>query len=184
LGPVERFLRKYKNNIFHLLEEEYLGFLTRSLPGMEGVLIRRLVYRHLFKNLGMSSLIYAGVYLTHTYGISAGNKLSINTGALIDGRGGITIGEGVMIGPNTVIVSSSHQFERVDMPMTSLDHVMQPVVIADDVWIGANVSVTGGVKIGKGSIIAAGAAVTKDVPEYKIVAGVPAKVIKDRRYKE
>ena len=181
MKPVKRFLKKYKGNIIHLLLEEYLGFITRSLPGIEGMLIRKLVYHCLCKKLGKSALIYSGVYLTHTYGIEIGNYFSINTGALIDGRGGITIGDSVMIGPNAVIVSSSHQFDKVNVPMTSLDHIMQPLIIENDVWIGANTFVKGGLKIGKGAILAAGAVVEKDVPEYKIVGGVPAKIIGDRR---
>lgn len=181
MGPVERFLKKYRGDIFRLLLEEYISFFTRSLPGIEGILIRRFVYRHLFKRLGKSPLIYAGVYLTHTYGITAGDNLSINTGTLIDGRGGITIGDSVMIGPNSVIVTSSHQFDRTDVPMNSLDHVMQPVIIGDDVWVGANVFIKGGINIDQGTLIAAGAVVICDVPEYKVVAGNPAKIIGDRR---
>ena len=161
--------------------EEYVGFITRSLPGIEGMIIRRLVYHYLCKKLGKSALIYQGVYLTHTYGIEIGNYFSINTGALIDGRGGITIGDCVMIGPNTVIVSSSHQFDEVNVPMTSVDHIMQPLIIEDDVWIGANTFIKGGSKIGKGAVLAAGAVVIRDVPEYKIVGGVPAKIIGDRK---
>ena len=180
MGPVERFFRKYQSNVVHLLFEEYSGFLTRSLPGLEGILTRRLIYRRLFKALGKSSLIYAGVYLTHTYGIEAGNNLSINTGALLDGRGGIQLGNGVMIGPYAVLVSSSHQFEDITIPMTSLDHIMQPLVIEDDVWIGAHAFIKGGIRIGRGSIIAAGAVVNKDVADYTVVAGVPAVVVSDR----
>lgn len=181
MGPVERFFHKYRQNVFHILAEEYIGFITRSLPGLEGIFIRRQVYRRLFKRLGSSSLIYAGVYLTHTYGIEAGDNLSINTGALLDGRGGIQLGNGVMIGPYSVLVSSSHQFEDIAVPMTSLDHVMQPLVIEDDVWIGAHAFIKGGIKIGSGSIVAAGAVVNKDVPRYKIVAGVPAEIVSERK---
>lgn len=95
--------------MLNLLAEEYLGFICRHLPGLEGVLLRRLLYRRLFKRLGGDSLIYAGVFLSHTYNIEAGNNLSINSGAMIDGRGGISIGDGVMIGPYSVIISSTHQ---------------------------------------------------------------------------
>lgn len=181
MGPIQRFLKKYQKNILHLMLEEYLGFLTRSLPGIEGMIIRRCIYRSLCKKMGKSSLIYAGVYLTHTYGIEIGDKFSINSGALIDGRGGVTIGNGVMIGPNSVIVSSRHQFERTDALMTSLDHVMQPIIIEDDVWIGAIAFVKGGVRIGKGAVISAGASVIKDVPDYSIVSGFPAEITGSRK---
>jgi acetyltransferase-like isoleucine patch superfamily enzyme len=64
--------------------------------------------------------------------------------------------------------------------MTSLDHIMAPVVIKDDVWIGAHVCIPGGVTIGRGAVVAAGAVVTKDVEDNMIVAGVPAKSIGKR----
>jgi acetyltransferase-like isoleucine patch superfamily enzyme len=64
--------------------------------------------------------------------------------------------------------------------MTSVDHVMAPVTIGDDVWIGAHAVVTGGVEIGRGAVVAAGAVVTRDVPPHAIVGGVPAMVIGER----
>ena len=181
MGPFERFSKKYKGKLLHLWVEEYLGFVTRSLPGAEGILIRRLVYRSLLKSFGKSSLIYAGVYLTHTYGIEIGNNFSINSGALVDGRGGIKIGNHVMVGPYSVIVSSRHQFEQTDVPMTALDHVMQPVIIEDDVWIGTQAFIKGGITIGRGSVVSAGAKVISDVPDFAVVAGVPANVTGSRK---
>jgi len=181
MGPFERFSKKYKGRLLHLWMEEYLGFITRSLPGPEGVFTRRLVYRRLCKKLGTSSLIYSGVYLTHTYSLEIGNNFSINSGALVDARGGIKIGNHVMVGPHSVIVSSRHQFEQTDVPMTSLDHVMQPVVIGDDVWIGAQAFIKGGITIGKGSVVSAGAKVMDDVQEYSIVAGIPAQIVANRK---
>jgi maltose O-acetyltransferase len=180
-NPIARFSRKYQGHLLHLVAEEYLGFLFSHLPGMEGILLRRVVYRRLFKKLGKSSLIYSGVHLTHTYGIEAGDFLSINTGALLDGRGGIDIGSGVMIGPNTVIVSSAHQFDIPDAPMTSLDHVMKPVSIMDDVWIGAQAFIKGGLTIGTGAVIGAGAVVLDNVPEHAVVGGNPGRVLKIRQ---
>jgi acetyltransferase-like isoleucine patch superfamily enzyme len=69
----------------------------------------------------------------------------------------------------------------VDLPMNALDHVMQPVVLENDIWVGAHAFIRGGIRIGTGAVIAAGAVVVRDVPEYKIVGGVPAQVMGDRR---
>jgi maltose O-acetyltransferase len=92
------------------------------------------------------------------------------------------IGSYVMIAPNVAIISSMHNHARLDIPMifqgTATD---RKVVIEDDVWLGRNVVVMPGVTIGRGSIVAAGAVVTGDVPEYTVVGGVPARVIRDRR---
>lgn len=179
-GPIARFLKRYSGHIFHLWMEEYLGWVVRSLPSMEGMAIRYAVYRLLFKRLPSFPLIYPGVYFTHTYGISVGHRFSVNTGALLDGRGGITIGDDVMVGPFAVLSSSGHDLGRPGVPMTSRDHVMDPVAIGNDVWIGAHAVILKGVTIGKGAVVAAGAVVTSDVAPFTIVAGVPANFVKVR----
>lgn len=98
----------------------------------------------------------------------------------------ITIRDHVMFGPNVTIISGDH---RVDIPgkfmteNTSADKLPendQPIVLEGDNWIGANATILKGVSIGKGAIIASGAVVTKDVPAYSIVGGVPARVISKR----
>jgi len=147
---------------------------------MEGMFVRHVLYKLVFKNIKSLAHIYSGVYFTHTYGIDVGHRFSVNSGAILDGRGGITIGDDVMIGPHTAIYSSGHNFTQPDRPMTSLDHIMAPVVIGNDVWIGAHVCIPGGITIGRGAVIAAGSVVTKDVEEYTIVSGIPAQAIGKR----
>jgi acetyltransferase-like isoleucine patch superfamily enzyme len=181
METIHRFQKRYGPHLIHLWLEEYVGWFTRSLPGLEGMLVRWLLYRCLLQEGRAFVLLYPGVYLTHCYGIRFGKHCSINTGALLDGRGGIAIGNSVMIGPYAVIVSSGHQFKQGDGPMASLDHELSPVVIEDDVWIGAHTFVRGGVQIGRGAVIAAGAVVVEDVSENQIVGGVPAKAIGKRR---
>jgi acetyltransferase-like isoleucine patch superfamily enzyme len=173
-GLIERFRKRYSGHLFHIWMEEYAGWFARNLPSMEGMLVRYGLYKLLFKKIESFALIYPGVYFTHTYGIEIGSRFSVNSGTILDGRGGIKIGNGVMIGPHAAIYSSGHNFAELDRPMTSLDHIMAPVVISDDVWIGAHVCIPGGITIGRGAIIAAGAVVVKDVEAYTIVAGVPA----------
>ena len=97
-------------------------------------------------------------------------------------HGACTIGKYVMMGTDVVIFSHNHAFDRTDVPMMQQGFQEErPVVIEDDVWIGDRVIILPGVHVGEGSILAAGAVVTKDVPPYSIVAGVPAKVIKMRK---
>ena len=121
-----------------------------------------------------------------TYGIHVhiGDHVFINYGAdLLDG-GNIRIGDRVMIGPEVKIFSGDHSLipeERmkiVDGKM-QLISIPKPVEIGDDVWIGGNVTICPGVKIGNRAVVAAGAVVTKDVPENTLVGGVPGKKIKD-----
>ena len=107
--------------------------------------------------------------------ITFGKNVFINSGCKFQDQGGITIGDNVLIGHNVVLATLDHNTcvsKRAEL-------FAAPIVIEDNVWIGANVTVTSGVTIGKGSIVAAGAVVTKDVPEYSIVGGVPAKVIRE-----
>lgn len=92
----------------------------------------------------------------------------------------ITIGCDVMIAQAVTIRDTDHGFAETDRPMASQGIVIMPVVIEDDVWIGHGASILKGVRVGRGSIVAAGAVVIKDVPPYSIVGGVPAKVIGSR----
>ena len=113
------------------------------------------------------------------YGLSIGSNSGVGRNSIL--QGDITIGNGVMIGPQCIIYTRNHAFERTDIPMFKQGFSnMQPVMINDDVWIGARVTILPGVTIGKGAIIGAGSVVTKDVPEYAVVGGNPAKVIKIR----
>lgn len=97
-------------------------------------------------------------------------------------RGPLEIGANVMMGPEVRIMTSKHNTSRTDIPMRLQgDLPKQKVTIGDDVWIGARVIILPGISIGMGAIIGAGAVVTKNVPEYTVVAGVPAKVIKLRK---
>ena len=91
------------------------------------------------------------------------------------------IGRYVMMGTDVTIITRNHRFDRTDIPMMEQGFEEErPVYIGNDVWIGDRVLIFPGVHIGDGSIIAAGAVVTKDVPPYSIVAGVPARKIRDR----
>ncbi|MCK5538014.1 MAG: acyltransferase [Bacteroidales bacterium] len=96
----------------------------------------------------------------------------------------ITIGKDVMIADNVSIRDDDHRFDRLDIPMRKQEMVTSPIIIEDDVWIGHGAIILRGVKIGTGAIVAAGAVVTKDVPAYAIVGGVPAKIIKYRNDNE
>ena len=93
----------------------------------------------------------------------------------------IRIGKNVLIAPQCYIGDADHIFKDRDIPIRVQGSVIEKVLIEDDVWIGAGVKVLRGVTIGKGSVIAAGAVVRKDIPPYTLAAGIPAKVIKSIR---
>ncbi len=121
------------------------------------------------------------VYLFANEGkISIGNNFSININVVIGAScGEVKIGNDVLIGPNVVIRSADHGISERYL-INAQPHSSGVIVIEDDVWIGANVVILKDVKLGRGCVIGAGSVVTKDVPEYAIFAGVPAKFIKSR----
>ena len=95
--------------------------------------------------------------------------------------GPLTIGSNVAVAAHVVFASVGHGYDRVDVPMVDQPTTSRQIVIEDDVWIGANAVIIGGVTVGTGTIVGAGAVVTKDVPPFSVVGGTPARVIRDRR---
>ena len=107
--------------------------------------------------------------------LSIGDRSGIGINSQI--QNGVSIGRNVMIGPECFIYTMNHRFDRTDIPMIDQGiSEIQPVVIEDDVWIGARVTILPGVTIGEGAIIGAGAVVPKNIPRYAIAAGNPAEV--------
>ena len=121
------------------------------------------------------------------YNLSVGDGTSIPKGSTFFCTGApLTIGKKVIFGPNPTIITGDHRIDIIGkyiIDVTSKEKLPEndmPVVIEDDVWCGANVTILKGVTIGHGSVIAAGAVVTKSFPPYSIIGGVPAKLIRMR----
>lgn len=106
--------------------------------------------------------------------ITIGKNVFINSGCRFQDQGGITIGDGSLIGHNVVLATLNHALEPANRATTR----PAPIVIGKNVWLGANVTVLPGVTIGDGAVVAAGAVVTRDIPANTVAAGVPAKVVK------
>jgi len=114
-------------------------------------------------------------------GLKIGNNSSIGPYSYIGCSGFIEIGDNVMMSPRVSIYAENHLFDHPDLSIKEQGVKREFVKIEDDCWIAANTIILAGVTIGRGSVIAAGSVVTKDVPPYSIVGGVPAKVIKSRK---
>ena len=129
------------------------------------------------KHLGEGSRISEFVKVLKEENISIGAGTAINNRTIFAGRGGITIGDNVLVGYETIIMTSTWNFQDPDVPIKLQGITTKPVVIGNDVWLGARVIIVPGVTIGDGAVVGAGAVVTKDVPPYTVVAGVPARKI-------
>lgn len=141
--------------------------------------VRRAICRRIFRWTGRNINVEYGAYFGDGSEIEIGDNSGIGTCCKLYGP--IRIGADVMMGPEVVIITRGHRFDRVDVHMKYQGRDdPRPVVIADDVWIGTRAIILPGVHIGKGVIIGSGAVVTKNVPEYAIVGGNPARVIRYR----
>jgi len=118
--------------------------------------------------------------LTYDGFIKIGDYCSINPYTVIYGHGGVTIGDNVMIAASCVIVSSNHNFESIELPISKQGITSQGIHIESDVWIGSNVKILDGVTVGKGCVVASGAVVNKSLEPFGVYAGVPAKLVKWR----
>ncbi len=111
-------------------------------------------------------------------GISIGRDCLIGEYNVIRGQGGVEIGDRVYTSPYTQLLAVNHVYEDSERPFVEQGITAEGIVVEDDVWIGGGATVTDGVHIGKGSVVAAGSVVTRDVPPHTVVAGVPARPVK------
>lgn len=150
----------------------------------------RAMVRPLFARCGRKVVFYPTCSYFNYKHISIGNNVYIGRGAfMLAQHSHISIGDDTAIGPNVTVIGGDHRFDIVGKAInryTDADKLPEndrPVVIGPDVWIGSNATVLKGVEIARGSIVAAGAVVTRSFPPYSILAGVPARVI-GRRFGE
>jgi galactoside O-acetyltransferase len=182
----------------------YVGAVVSRWPGMSGAILRRWFYARRLATLGPGATVGPGL-LVHGPSriaigarftcwrecvlaacddgwIRIGNGVGLNQGAYLNACNGgrIEIGDDVIVGPYAVLRTSDHRFADPARPIVTQGHEPASIVIESDVWLGAHVTVVGGVRIGRGSVVAAGAVVTKDVEPMTLVAGVPARPIRRR----
>jgi len=148
-------------------------------------MIKQRVYMRILKiklrKLGNHCQIY-GAHIVEPYNVSVGHHVYINKGCdIITTGSSVEIGNFVMIGPHVTFIAQDHKIDDWEKPMIlGSGYIMGKITVKDDVWIGTNSTILAGVTINRGAVVAAGAVVTKDVPEYSVVGGVPAKIIKYR----
>ena len=160
---------------FHALWMAWLDWLPVLISQVPSHDIRLAVYRLLGAKIGTQTSIHRGCQFYHMPGLKVGNNCVINQQVILDARCGLIIGQNVSISEQAILYTLHHDLDDPDFVVTG-----GPVIVDDYAFIGARAMIMPGVHLGEGSAIAAGAVVTKDVPPYTVVGGVPAKPIRQR----
>lgn len=184
LKPIRKSISYAQSLMRILLLASYYGF-ARYLPVSStrytrfARTIREKICRRLFLRSGININVERGAVFGTGRKIVVGNNSGLGVNSKLMGR--VIIGSNVMMGPDALFVTTTHKFEDVKQPMIEQGFSPEkPIFISDDVWIGARCTFLPGVRVGKGAIIGAGSVVTKSVPEYAVVAGNPARIVKSR----
>lgn len=157
-------------SLFRFTPEDYRPY-SLFFPSLRNLLVKKFV-----NSCGNSLRVKHNADISPNIWI--GNESELGTRCMIHSN--VSIGSNVIMGPDVKIYSRNHKYDRIDLPIQKQGKNYFKTIIGDDVWIGANCIITAGVIVGNHVIIAAGAVVTKDIPDYAIVGGVPAKIIKYR----
>lgn len=172
-GIREKLINRAKNILL-----EFQVFLLHLIGFIPSHNIRRLYYQAASIKIGKGSAIHMGARFYDPSNIIIGEDTIIGENAVLDGRDKLVIGNHVALATGVMIFNSQHEINDEFFSPSNA-----PVVVEDYVFIGPRAIIQPGVKIGKGAIVAAGAVVTKEVPPYAIVGGVPAKIIGERKLK-
>jgi len=170
-----------KRLFFYILYHAFAKHLPGSrVPYSFGSrFVRYWICRHLFARCGRHVNIERGAEIGSGRYIEIGDHSGIGTNCRV---GNAVIGKWVNMGPDVVFIARNHAFEQRDRTIYQQGYIdADPIIVGDDVWIGTRAIILPGRRIGTGAVIGAGAVVTKDVPDYAIVAGNPARIIRYRK---
>jgi acetyltransferase-like isoleucine patch superfamily enzyme len=175
LNIISRFLSLFPMKIRKMLFEHY-----RRIKGIKGIVIRYVLLKSIAKKCGDNVSIHPDCYIFFPERLEIGDNVSIHPMCYIDAVGGLSIGNDVSIAHAVTVMTSSHHFNRHDIPIKDQDYDVAKTEIGDNVWIGAKATILCGNNIGYGSVVGAGAIVTHNVQNNTINVGAPAKAIKER----
>jgi len=166
-------------NRFFAYAQEFSLYLIRLAGFIPSHIIRKIIYELYGVSIGANSFIHMGAKFNEPWRVKIGEGTIIGENCFLDGRANLIIGNNVDIASDVMIWNSEHDVHSNDFSARSAD-----ILIGDYVFIGPRAIILPGVKIGQGAVVAAGAVVSKDVPDMMIVGGVPAKEIGMRRASE
>jgi maltose O-acetyltransferase len=149
--------------------EYILNHCVNKVPGHR---LRQAIYRRAGMHIGADTAVFLDVMVYAWRGIHIGSHCVVGEQCVLDGRGGLTIGDNVNISGYTIILTAGH-----DPQSATFEGYAAPVAIGDRAWIGTRALILPGVTIGTGAVVAAGAVVSKDVEPFSMVGGVPARAL-------
>ena len=152
------------------------AFYNMAVSGVPFHAVRQAYLRACGMKIGKKVALMRGATIVRPERISIGDHCIIGFECFLGGEAGIQIGNNVNIASYSILLGGYHD---IDDP--TFASVLNPVIIEDYAWLASRVTVAGGVRIGRGAVVAAGAVVTRDVPPYHVVGGVPARKIKERK---
>lgn len=154
--------------IFSLPRFRTLNYIKASFLKLQGA------------KIGKRVVFYPGVWIATGKNLEVGDDVDIALEVLITTNGGVKIGDRTLIGYRTQIISSNHVIPESRGRIFGAGHKGEPITIENDVWIGANCLILPGVTIGQGAVVGGGSVVTRNVKPFTIVAGCPAKLLRER----
>lgn len=159
-----------------------INMLTNKKKGesLLSVGIRYVFLKSVAESCGDAVAVYSNVYLKNPQKLNIGTNVTIQPMSYIEASGGVTIGNDTSIAHGVSIMSESHVIDDKETPFKCQGMTYAPVTIGEDVWIGAKATIMSGITIGNKAVIGANSVVTKDVPDYAVVVGAPARIIKYR----
>lgn len=166
----------FRDKLFFVVQ----GFLKYNAFNF-GIKLRSFFYRPFLKHMGKNVRIFDGVTVKFPSEIILEDNVTINQMCFLAGLGGLTIKKNCMVGNNSIIVTTTHEIEQIDIPMANQGLSYKQIIIEEDVWLGAGSKIFYGSVINKGSVVGAGCVIiNKTFPEYAVIVGVPGQIIKTR----
>jgi acetyltransferase-like isoleucine patch superfamily enzyme len=168
-------LKQFVPKIIRQWLYSFMQIYLKLIAYVPSQFVRRNALRLVGAEIGHGVLFYHGFEIYHPWKVHIGDNCSFGFHVVLDARGGLSIGSNCNISSDVAIWTAEHDVQSPDF-----HYVTEPVIIGDYAWISHRAIILPGITVGPGAVVAAGAVVTKDVPPYTIVAGVPATKTGDR----